>query len=117
MKTTKKELSAIEFFKLHYTNAGDLQYIKKNFATASMSRFYRECPNVALLWSALTASKICNTYSGNERTRKLVDALNAFELELYKAYPHLCPDIADEELDEAQLREWANRLRQYVVPR
>lgn len=116
-KTTKKELSAIEFFKKHYIIPDDLRYVKRNFPTASMSRFYRECPNVALLWTALTASKICNALSYSERLRKLNDALNAFELEFYKAYPHRCIDTADQELDETQLRKWADRLRQYVTPR
>lgn len=112
----QKELSAIEFFKKHYIIPDDLRYVKKNFATASMSRFYRECPNVALLWTALTASKICNALSYSERLRKLTDAMNSFELEFYKAHPTIFIDTADDELNKTQLRKWADRLRQYVVP-
>jgi len=114
----QKELSTIEFFKLHPTNPGDLRYVKRNFPTASMSKFYRECPNVALLWTALGNSAVLNNPFPYERTRQLTNAMNVFEREFYKdcLIQDLFIDNADTELDKRELRIWADRLRRYVVP-
>jgi len=115
----QKELSAIEFFKRHYTTSNDMRYIKKNFATASMSWFYATCPNVALLWTALNSCTLSITWFSthvNERCQRLANAMRAFEIEFYKVHPTIDIDTADDELDEKQLRKWADQLRRYVVP-
>ena len=115
-----KCISAVEFFTRTWSDSPETKWIKKNFPAASMREFYATCNNVALLWWALGRCRLFRDKDTmfSPRGEQLIRAMTAFKIEFY-SNGGLYKDLlyADKYLSKAELKRWANRLREYVTPR
>jgi hypothetical protein len=115
-------ISAVEFFTRGWLDSPEtVEWVKKNFPTATISEFYATCNNVSLLWWVLGQCLLLRDKATrySPRGEQLIRAMHAFRDEyhrLYDRYIYIDLLSAERYMSKNKLKKWADRLREYVVP-
>jgi hypothetical protein len=124
MRKTRRKETALDWAKKNQGCKQALAWLRKQ-GPITMTETYRRCPNVAWMWHALFLVVRVYGYPSrlkDSRKIRLAAAMEAFRREFWAtnskvAVLGLQLSCADNFLDKKQLQYWADRLREYVVPR
>ena len=116
-----KKKTALQWAEYHGACPEAIAWLKRQ-GTVTMSEAYRRCHRVDWMFWALFQSKVMRQPSGREI--ELDKALEFFEEECTAKMPDGNGDCVDvcghpesgHPLTQRELAQWADRLREYVVP-